>query len=568
MTRYLSALTVAGLISSSTFAQGARHPADSPTPGAQIQRLQEQRLRASSETAVPELLEPSGALASTPDLHHLPRETPCFTIRRLTVAADGFGWLKELLQPVPGQCIGKRSLKLIQDVANNALIERGYITSRLLVPTQSLENGTLALQLVAGHISDIRIDGQSPGWLRSALPTHAGALLNQRNIDQGLENIRRLTSQSDATIDITSGAEPGDSVLIVHPGSGKRWHAVVGLDNAGARSTGQYQLSTALTIDAPFHLYDQLHLSANSNADRGISDYSNRSQAVNYSVPLGYAMLLLGASRSKYKQTVAGFQEPIVYSGVQTQLDAKLSAVIFRNAHARTEAFAKLSHKINHNAIDDTEIDVQHRNLLDYELGIAHRQYLGNAVLDATLGWRAGLPGVSSAPGLVMGDAEFNGKTQIETASASLLAPFVVGQQNLSYQLGWNAQNARTRLTPQDYFTIGNRYAVRGYDQQLTLAAESGWVVSNELDWLIPTAVGQQALYAGVDVGRVRGPSAEYLVGQTLAGAVVGARGSVGAKSFAGVAFTYDLSLGWPLSKPEGFQTGSPSVLFQVNALW
>ncbi|EHP37766.1 hemolysin activation/secretion protein [Cupriavidus basilensis OR16] len=31
----------------------------------------------------------------------------------------------------------------------------------------------------------------------------------------------------------------------------------------------------------------------------------------------------------------------------------------------------------------------------------------------------------------------------------------------------------RTRILPSDYFVIGNRYSVRGFDEQLTLAAEN-----------------------------------------------------------------------------------------------
>lgn len=129
-------------------------------------------------------------------------------------------------------------------------------------------------------------------------------------------------------------------------------------------------------------------------------------------------------------------------------------------------------------------------------------------------------------------------------------------------------QNARTLLTPSDYFAIGTRYAVRGFDQQLTLAAQSGWAISNELGWYVPTPAGTQALYAGVDAGRVRGPAAEFLIGETLAGAVIGMRGNLAPGSVAGAALNHDVSLGWPLSKPRGFQTRSPTLLFQVSTLF
>lgn len=531
--------------------------------------MQQQQLEATKElNPRPNVLTPTGEKTSIASVTNLPLDNPCFPIKEIALEDNAFGWLARFLQPVVGQCVGKTALKQIQDAANNALIERGYVTSRVLVPTQTLQSGTLTLHVVPGRISDVRADKPTIGWLRAALPTSSGVLLNQRDIDQGLENLRRLQSQSDATFDIAPGLNPGDSELVFHPGTGKRWHAVIGTDNAGLDSTGKYELSGSFTFDSPFYLYDQLQIAGTTNANFGASDKGNQSVSANYSVPIGYAMLTLNANRSRYKQTVAGFDAPIEYSGVQSQLQAGLSGVIYRNAHARTELHGNLFHKISRNSLDGVDLPVQHRDIIGYELGIAHRQYIGDVVLDGSFAWRASLPGLSSNSGTVVGTPDFNGKTQIELASLSAQVPFKMGGQTFSYQFGWNMQNARTPLTPSDYFTIGTRYAVRGFDQQLTLAAESGWVVSNELDWYVPTPVGTQALYAGIDAGRVRGPAAQYLLGETLAGAVVGVRGNLAPKNVLGAALNYDVSLGFPLSKPQGFKTSSPTLMFQVSTLF
>ncbi|KVD00892.1 ShlB/FhaC/HecB family hemolysin secretion/activation protein [Burkholderia ubonensis] len=562
-----SAALVSALASISALAQGI--PPIETAPGPQIQRLQQQQIDATRElNPRPDVLTPTSGQSPATTVSSLPLDNPCFPVGEIVLRDNAFGWLARLLQPAVGQCVGKTALKQIQDVANNALIERGYVTSRVLIPQQSLKSGTLALQVVPGRISDLRADKDAIGWVRAALPTSAGALLNQRDIDQGLENLRRLQSQADATIDIQPGVNPGDSQVVLHPGTGKRWRAVVSADNAGLDSTGKYQLSGSLTLDSPLHLYDQLQITGTTNANFDAPDKGNRSVSANYSVPIGYALLTLGASRSRYKQTVAGFEEPIEYSGAQSQLQVGLSGVLYRNAHARTEIHGNLFHRISRNEIDGVDIPVQHRDMIGYELGVAHRQYVGDVVLDGSFAWRASLPGLSSNRGTVVGAPDFNGKTQIELASFGAQAPFKIGGQAFSYQFGWNAQNARTPVTPSDYFTIGTRYSVRGFDQQLSLAAESGWAVSNELDWYVPTPVGAQALYTGVDAGRVRGPAAQYLVGQTLVGAVVGVRGNLAPRNRLGAAMNYDVSVGWPLKKPDGFKTSSPTVLFQISTLF
>ncbi|WP_277404964.1 ShlB/FhaC/HecB family hemolysin secretion/activation protein, partial [Achromobacter xylosoxidans] len=93
-------------------------------------------------------------------------------------------------------------------------------------------------------------------------------------------------------------------------------------------------------------------------------------------------------------------------------------------------------------------------------------------------------------------------------------------------------------------------------DGQMTLAAEDGWTLRNDLSLNLGN-LGQQ-LYTGLDVGRVGGPSAEYLASRTLVGAVAGLRGRIAIPGVANaVNASYDLSAGWPLKKPDNLKTQS-----------
>ena len=111
-------------------------------------------------------------------------------------------------QPVTDQCVGAQGLRTLHAYLMGKLIADGLITSRVLIPEQSLSTGKLVLHYVPGRISAVRSEGAA-GWWRTALPQGAGGTLNQRDLDQALENIRRLRSQSDATIDVVPGSEVG-----------------------------------------------------------------------------------------------------------------------------------------------------------------------------------------------------------------------------------------------------------------------------------------------------------------------------------------------------------------------
>ncbi|WP_321887928.1 ShlB/FhaC/HecB family hemolysin secretion/activation protein [Paraburkholderia bannensis] len=548
-------------------------------PGADTQRLQQQRLDASSTNgALGNALDESAQSndAAVTDLAHLPAQTPCFQIDKVEIANNPFRSLQQVVAPVVGQCVGAAGLKATQDAAANALIGSGYITSRVSVPPQSLAGGTIELEVQPGRVGEVREvrevregheDGPSPGNLARALPLRSGDLLDQRGVDQALENLRRLSSQSNARFDIMPGASPGESDIVLYPGDGKRWRAAIGYDNAGQNVTGKNEIYGLLTIDSPLHQYDQLQVSGLTNADRGAPGKGSTQASASYSVPFGYSMLSFDAYRSSYLQTRSTTFGDLQFTGEQKGAGVKLSHVIQRSAHSRTELSARLYRAINHNYMADTLVDVQDRDVYGYELGVSHRHYFGRVQVDASLGWRATLPGLSRAPGYVLDDAGFSGREQIETASVSVLAPFRVANQPFSYQFTWTRQNARTRVTSPDFFTIGTRYAVRGFDQQTTLAAENGWAVSNELDWYAPTSFGVQALYVGLDAGRVNGPSAPYLTGNTLVGTVAGIRGTLAPKNRFAASVNYDVSLGWPLYKPKAFPNRTPTMLVQVTAL-
>ncbi|MGN6316331.1 ShlB/FhaC/HecB family hemolysin secretion/activation protein [Trinickia sp.] len=554
------------MASASGQAQGIA-PSDS-APGAQIQRLQQQQAEAAKDlNRRPTVLSSTGEPRPAINVARLPHDNPCFAINELVLEGNEFDWLARALQPVVGQCVGKTALKQIQDVANNALIERGYVTSRVLIPEQSIQSGTLTLRVMPGRVGGTRADEPTIGWLRAALPTSSGAWLNQRDIDQGLENLRRLPSQADATFDIVPGAQPGDSELLLHVGPRKRWHAMLGVDNSGLNSTGKTALSGAFTYDSPFHLYDQLQIAGTTNANFGAPGEGNQSVLASYSVPIGYAMFAMSMSRSRYKQSVPGFEGPLLYGGVQSQFQANLSAVVFRNAHARTEAHGGLYRQSNRNTYDGVELSAQTRDIIGYELGLSHRHYLGDIVLSGGISWRASLPGLSKTRGLVLDEPNFNGKTALTVVDISAQIPFEIRNQPFSYRFEWKQQNALTSLMPADYFMIGTRYSVRGFNQQTTLAAESGWAVSNEWSWYLPTPIGTQSVYGAVDAGRVSGPAVEFLTGRTLIGAVLGIRGQIAPRSLSAATMNYDVSVGWPLSRPAHMGS-SPTFLFQISSMF
>lgn len=543
----------AGAGISSAWAQPASEAAQRAT---EIQRRQEQEIDAQRARAAerPDVL--SAPSADSKRGFALPAETPCFVLREVIwEGAEPPELLSRATAVVLGECVGGRGLRALQEHLIGLLIDDGLVTARVVVPEQSLAAGTLTLRYLPGRISAVQSQ-DGIGWWRTALPTGPGGELNQRDLDQALENIRRLGSQADAAIDIAPGPELGDSDILIKPGTGKRWHGYLGGDNGGMDTVGKYQINAGLTLDSPVFLYDQLSVSWNSNAHWRDADSNTRAASINYSLPFGYWTVFAGASKSTHRQTVAGFDEPIVYGGTTKQIQAGVSVVPYRGTAYKGNLSFTMLRKRTDSTLNDVAIDVQRRDVTGYEIGYGHRHYVGRAVLDIGGGVRGTLPQFSDQPGYVYGDPDWNGRSTIVTANAGLYLPFQIAEQSFAYQANWQIQHAKTAVVPADYFTIGNRYAVRGFDGQMTLAAEDGWTLRNDLSFNLDALTGLpgQQLYTGIDVGRVGGPSAAYLSGRTLVGAVAGMRGRL---SIPYVNASYDLSAGWPLKKPESLKTAS-----------
>ncbi|KQU91141.1 hypothetical protein ASC78_18540 [Variovorax sp. Root318D1] len=572
------AVAVGLALATSSLLAIAQQSPTTPQPFVEQQRQQEREraLREQNERTVDQRLQ---AAPPAPTQRIPASEAPCFRIDRVLLVgeqAEAFQWaVADLSGPegndAPlGQCLGTAGVNVVLARAQQAVIARGFVTTRVLAAPQDLSSGTLTLSLVPGRIAAIRTTPDSSATLLgsdallgSAVPARAGDLLNLRDIEQGLENLKRApTAEADIQIEPSTApnARPGDSDLVVKYVQSKKWRVTLSLDDSGTEATGRYQAGATVSVDNPFGLNDLFYVSANHNLNGHVfSDPAKgtEGQTVHYSLPYGYWMLGFTASNSQYHQSVAGLSQDYVYAGKTNNAEVKLSRLLYRDQRRKTTLALKGFRRESRNFVDDTEIEVQHRVVGGWELGLNHKEFIGDATLEGTLAYKHGTGafGAIAAPEEQFGEG--TSRLRLYTAEVSLNAPFKLGEQKLRYSGLIRAQWNRTPLTPQDRFAIGGRYTVRGFDGETSLMGERGWLIRNDIGW----AMGQSGaeLYLGADYGHVGGRSTADLLGRNLAGAVLGVRGQWSKLS-------YDFFIGAPISKPEGYRTAKTTFGFNLNA--
>ncbi|MCA7925301.1 ShlB/FhaC/HecB family hemolysin secretion/activation protein [Burkholderia cenocepacia] len=575
-------LSVAWLMPIVASAQQAPTPADraaAARANAEQDRQTQQQREVQQREAVVQASSVRSEVPHVGSYPTLPAETPCFRIDTFSLDVpnslpgavkaqgasalpmDRFAFAREWLEHYTGQCVGKQGLDVLVKGLSQAILARGYVTTRVLLPEQDLSTGTLKFSLIPGVIRHICFaDDKLRGTWKTAFPTGNGELLNLRDLEQGLEQMKRVSSQ-DVSMQIVPADVPGESDVVLDVKRGKPWTVVASIDNSGTRATGRLQGNLSLGIDNPLGLNDIFNIGVSQDLEFGDKRLGSHGWNGFYSIPWGYWTATLSAYTSTYYQQIAGVNQTFIASGNSKTVDLKLNRVLSRSQNNVFGAQFRLSRRFGQSFIEDTEIPQQRRNNTFVEFGLTDRHYFGNAQFDGTLAYRQGIGAFGAQDDMLAAEGGPTYRYKMAVLDANLSVPFAIAQQPFRYVTTFHGQYTGNTLYYIDDLTIGSRYTVRGFDGETMLAASRGFYWRNELQ--APIGQTGMAVYAGLDYGRVWGPQPITLVGTQLAGAVIGVKGSVATRLGA---YGYDLFAGTPIYKPSGFPTARVTVGFQVTA--
>ncbi|WP_306349126.1 ShlB/FhaC/HecB family hemolysin secretion/activation protein [Pasteurella atlantica] len=463
-------------------------------------------------------------------------------------------------------CLNVGQINQISINLQNKLIKGGWITSRILVPEQSLKEGDLLFTLVIGYLNDVIVSDNKANTF-TAFPSGKGDILNLRDLEQGLDNMRRLPTVSTEINIIPSKEKNASNVEVKWQQKKNPVRLNISIDDSGGKSTGKYLGTISAAWDNPLHLNDILSASythnllagqkatdPKGNVDRG----KTYSYSLGYSIPFGYWLVDIKANHYFYDQVVAGVNRNYHYTGDSDQMSADLSRVLYRDDKYKVTFGIGAWFKESRSYIDDAEIDVQHRKVGGWKANITQRSYLKKGVLSSSLTYKRGTRafGAIAAPEELFNEG--TAKVKIWIADINWEMPFKLGKQKFEWHSQLHGQVNQTKLTSQDMFSLGGRYNIRGFSGEKTLSAERGWYFRNDVAWQYKES---HQLYLGADIGRLYGPSTRNLQGNRLSGAVFGLKGQFNKLG----KWHYDVFIGKPIYQPKGFKADSIVTGFNIN---
>ena len=496
----------------------------------------------------------------------------CFKIDRID--ADGVTVLEPVdlataTGPFIGQCLGLKDLDRVIDAVNGLYIDHGYVTARAYLPQQDLSTGTLHLTVVEGTTEGFAFQGRDArDELAMALPRLVGERLNLRDVEQGLEQMNRLSGWN-AKIQIAPGTDTGTSTVIIEQPETPVLHGELGIDNFGSVTTGRTEAHTTLGWDDALGLLDSWTAEYQRNIVAPGPSHFSTAASLDFSIPYGYWTVVAGFHYSDYHYNIVGLTQSFAVSGMTERFTASLNRVLSRSQTGKTSLELGYELKREKSFLQSVEIKTQSQDLAAADLRLSHTEALFGGAWYSTWGLKRGFGGFGTS---------LDGQGPV--VSTGPHAQYVKFSYDLNgYQpidlfgqaANWNPtlhlETSHPTLFGSERLDIGSLYTVRGF-RDLSVIGERGGYLRNDLVFALPETdnpllkelVPRSELYVGLDGGVAEAAHKPSATSGGIAGAAAGIRGNGGPISFDG-SVAHGLSYG-PLTN-EGWL-----LSFQLSAIF
>jgi hemolysin activation/secretion protein len=160
--------------------------------------------------------------------------------------------IHEVTDPYKNRALMTEDLERLRLALTLMYINKGYLTSGAIIPDQDVAAGVIAVHIIEGRLTDIRVDGNRwfrTGYLRdrielgSQTPVRLEPLQEQLQILQQDRRIERINAE------LKPGDEAGQSTLNVRVQDKQPFHAIMEVNNYQTPLVGEIRGMGTLVHD-------------------------------------------------------------------------------------------------------------------------------------------------------------------------------------------------------------------------------------------------------------------------------------------------------------------------------
>ncbi|MEF1282702.1 ShlB/FhaC/HecB family hemolysin secretion/activation protein [Vibrio sp. M250220] len=451
-------------------------------------------------------------------------------------------------------CIGLNTINDYLRNISNHYIEAGYVTSRAFMTPQDLSSGVLLIVIVEGKVGKALFNGKDADFLVMALPGISGGLLNLRDIEQGLDQVNRL-SRYNAQIKLLPSTQQGYSIVDIQSSEQKFTSLELGLSNSGQESTGEQQISLSVTAEDLFKRLDQWSLRATKSAAM-INSKDSESLYLGVDIPVGYWNFGYRTSYSNYFTTFNNQGFTFDSSGKTNSHDIELKWLFYRDEVSKSALKAAISHRREKNYILGNLLEAGSRNLSSASLAWEHSTRLGGGFMNLS-------------PKLSLGTDWFGGERTQSQDDSLPTAQFVKGSITGSYTYPITpalslsstlfGQWSNDTLYGSERLSIGGEYSVRGF-KGTSISGDEGYYWRNDLNYRLGqfSYIGLVSTQLALDTGTIVEDSQDAFERGSLFGS------SLSLKTQAQYVSS-SLTFGFPIEAPSRLHVDDYVVYYRVD---
>ncbi len=153
--------------------------------------------------------------------------------------------LSPIVETVEGRSVTLEQLTGVADAITQLYLDRGYITSRAILVSQTVTNGVVQIRVIEGSLERIEVEGTrrlNPDYVRSRIQLGAGTPLNPSQLEDQLRLLRTDPLFENLEASLKAGSRTGQSILMVRVTERNPIDAGISVDNYSPPSVGSERL--------------------------------------------------------------------------------------------------------------------------------------------------------------------------------------------------------------------------------------------------------------------------------------------------------------------------------------
>lgn len=361
-----------------------------------------------------------------------------------------------VLSPLIGQSLGIDELRQAADSITQLYLNKGYITSRAILPNQPVTDGIIKLQVVEGSLEEILIEDADrlSNYVRSRIELGANTPLNQFELEDQLRLLRTDPLIENIEASLRAGTGLGQSVLVVRIDAAEPLDARLTLDTDSPVSVGVVRTGINATYRNPFGIGDQLRAAAYRATTGGSHLYE-----LSYSAPVNP---MNGTISARFLPSEFEIISPSNLASFDIEGDAQVYELTYRQPLVRNprEEFALslgFRHRDGETRIQGQDLTSNSTSVIQFGQDYLHRDVQGAWALRSQV-----------SLGVDWLDATNRSSPEADSQFVSWLGQVqraqILNQDHLLIVQG-DVQLATDTLLGSEQFVIGGRQSVRGYSQ-------------------------------------------------------------------------------------------------------